>query len=200
MTVISDTRNMPHRQIGNSRYSHMTFGWGEHGRIHIFKDGPLCICLMPKEGLTNQSQGWPHQIHMSEICPSCDKMQKHIDREVGRRPTKAKAIKKAENKKIRDFQKRSKRQISKSRDELIPPDMWQRLRYEALKKSDGKCVLCGHGRREGVVLHVDHIKPVSKFPQFACDPNNLQVLCRSCNMGKSNRDSIDWRQDQALPS
>src|SRR5688500_12284037 len=44
---------------------------------------------------------------------------------------------------------------------------WERLRYEALRASDGRCELCGRGKHEGVVLNVDHIKPRAKFPQLA---------------------------------
>jgi X-X-X-Leu-X-X-Gly heptad repeat protein len=42
-------------------------------------------------------------------------------------------------------------------------------------------------------LHVDHIKPRSLYPARALDPENLQVLCRDCNLGKSNKDATDWR-------
>lgn len=71
---------------------------------------------------------------------------------------------------------------------------WKAIRFEALKASNGCCVLCGRSNREhGVVLHVDHIKPKSKFPELALTLSNLQVLCEDCNMGKGNRDDTDWR-------
>lgn len=47
--------------------------------------------------------------------------------------------------------------------------------------------------KDGVKLHVDHIKPKSLFLHLAYDLNNLQVLCEDCNMGKSNKDDTDWR-------
>ncbi len=72
-------------------------------------------------------------------------------------------------------------------------EAWQRVRYQALKKSDGRCCLCGRSRADGVRLHVDHIKPKSLFPDLALDLNNLQVLCADCNLGKTNKDSTDWR-------
>lgn len=71
---------------------------------------------------------------------------------------------------------------------------WQRLRYETLRKYR-KCCLCGSGER----LHVDHIKPRSKFPELALDSDNLQVLCAACNLAKSNRDSIDYRCNNPKP-
>jgi hypothetical protein len=67
---------------------------------------------------------------------------------------------------------------------------WQALRYSIIKKYDRKCMVCF---RTGVELHVDHIKPISKYPELALISSNLQVLCRDCNLGKGNKDSIDWR-------
>lgn len=67
---------------------------------------------------------------------------------------------------------------------------WQDLRYRILKKYSRKCMVCFSTNIE---LHVDHIKPISKFPDLALEESNLQVLCRACNLGKSNKDCIDWR-------
>lgn len=73
-------------------------------------------------------------------------------------------------------------------------DAWRAARFDALQNNDGCCELCGRSkRRHGVVLHVDHIKPRSKFPALALDRDNLQILCEDCNMGKGNRDEKDWR-------
>jgi hypothetical protein len=70
---------------------------------------------------------------------------------------------------------------------------WQRLRYDILRRSRGCCELCGVRSGPHVILQVDHIKPRSKHPELALEPSNLQVLCRTCNMGKGARDSTDWR-------
>jgi hypothetical protein len=67
---------------------------------------------------------------------------------------------------------------------------WQELRYRALRHHGRKCMLCFATDCE---LHVDHIKPRSKYPELALQFENLQVLCRACNMGKSNKDETDWR-------
>ena len=70
---------------------------------------------------------------------------------------------------------------------------WQRLRYQVLLESDGRCKLCGRSTREhGVIMHVDHIKPRSRFPNLSMVKSNLQVLCEDCNRGKANHDTIDW--------
>ena len=70
---------------------------------------------------------------------------------------------------------------------------WLRVRYQALKLSNGKCVLCGLSAKDGIKLHVDHIKPKSKFTHLAYNVNILQVMCEMCNVGKSNIDDTDWR-------
>jgi 5-methylcytosine-specific restriction endonuclease McrA len=66
---------------------------------------------------------------------------------------------------------------------------WLELRYEAILLHGRKCQCCGSLGP----LHIDHIKPRSKFPKLALDINNLQVLCRDCNLGKGTWDQTDWR-------
>ena len=79
-----------------------------------------------------------------------------------------------------------------SSDKFYRSQSWRIARFEALKKSNGRCALCGSPPGE-YSLHVDHIKPRSLYPSEALNPKNLQVLCRDCNLGKSNRDATDWR-------
>ena len=71
---------------------------------------------------------------------------------------------------------------------------WKQVRYEVLRKSDGRCCCCGASSKDGARLHVDHIMPRSKFPKLALDPANLQVLCEDCNFGKGAHDTTDWRR------
>lgn len=72
-------------------------------------------------------------------------------------------------------------------------ERWRRLRFDVLKRDGARCVLCGRSAVHGVVLQVDHIQPRSLRPDLEWDPDNLQVLCQDCNLGKSNRDSTDFR-------
>lgn len=76
-------------------------------------------------------------------------------------------------------------------------DEWLHLRYHAIRECAGRCQCCGARPSRGNPLHVDHIKPRSKFPWLALDPDNLQVLCADCNLGKSNLDCTDWREYDA---
>lgn len=70
---------------------------------------------------------------------------------------------------------------------------WRKVRMEALKLYGNKCQCCGATPKDGIVLHVDHIKPRRYFPGLALDIKNLQILCEVCNHGKGNWDSTDWR-------
>lgn len=58
-----------------------------------------------------------------------------------------------------------------------------------------KCKATGRG----VVMQVDHIKPKSRFPHLAMTFNNLQVLCRTCNILKSNNECTDYRPLDLIP-
>lgn len=82
----------------------------------------------------------------------------------------------------------------KRRQEFYLSKDWRYVRYEALKRSRGVCELCGTAPTPGKPLHVDHIKPRSKYPELEFEISNLQILCDDCNLGKGNRDEIDWRR------
>jgi len=79
------------------------------------------------------------------------------------------------------------------RREFYQSDPWRDVRYRALVLHGAQCQCCGRTPRHGVVLHVDHIKPRSKYPELELDISNLQVLCEDCNLGKLARDETDWR-------
>src|SRR5690606_21842035 len=92
--------------------------------------------------------------------------------------------------------KRSSRSAKKKGfwgDDFFDSREWRELRYQVLKHYGRKCMLCGCTSGE---MHVDHIKPRSKYPELALEFTNLQVLCRPCNLGKSNWDETDWRPPQ----
>lgn len=74
---------------------------------------------------------------------------------------------------------------------------WQELRYKTLRRYGFKCMAC---YATGVELHVDHIKPRSKYPELALSAENLQVLCRDCNLGKGNKFEDDLRPNTLTSS
>lgn len=79
------------------------------------------------------------------------------------------------------------------RDDFFASREWRELRYDVLRQLGAACACCGRSKIHGVVLHVDHIKPLWTHPELKLDPNNLQVLCEDCNIGKGAWDSTDWR-------
>jgi len=66
---------------------------------------------------------------------------------------------------------------------------WISLRYQVIEKYGKVCMRCN----STCCIAVDHIKPRSLFPELSLDFDNMQVLCRSCNSKKSNRDTTDYR-------
>lgn len=58
-----------------------------------------------------------------------------------------------------------------------------RSRFEVFKRDGFVCQYCG-GNPPSVILHVDHIVPVSKGGENEMD--NYITACDKCNLGKSN--------------
>ena len=73
---------------------------------------------------------------------------------------------------------------------------WLELRVRVFEKYECKCMMCGRSPKyHNVVIHVDHIKPRSKYPELSLVFENMQILCAACNLGKSNKYKTDWRPD-----
>lgn len=59
------------------------------------------------------------------------------------------------------------------------------LRMTILRRDGSRCRMCGASASDGATLHIDHITPVSRGGTTIVE--NLQTLCQSCNIGKSNK-------------
>jgi predicted restriction endonuclease len=86
--------------------------------------------------------------------------------------------------------------INPNSDAFLESFEWRRVRMAVLKKYGARCQCCGATPKDGVRMHVDHIKPRKIFPELALDQTNLQVLCEVCNHGKGNWDFTDWRETE----
>lgn len=75
-----------------------------------------------------------------------------------------------------------------NRTDFYRTKAWRDLRFKVLNQEKPCCAVCGRGRQHEVVLHVDHIKPRSKYPELALDITNLQILCEDCNSAKGSSD------------
>lgn len=80
-----------------------------------------------------------------------------------------------------DSYKQSEEYKKKHERQLLTPG----LRYDIMKRDGFRCVICGRTAEDGVKLHVDHIKPISKGGLTV--PDNLRTLCQDCNLGKSDK-------------
>ncbi len=107
------------------------------------------------------------------------------------------AASRIENSRLKEskFVGTSKKVKIRKPDKFLDSDAWRSLRYRAIKLYGRTCMCC---KRTNIEIHVDHIKPRSKYPHLALDINNLQILCRDCNLGKSNTDEIDYRDHKNI--
>lgn len=76
--------------------------------------------------------------------------------------------------------------------EFYQTQEWRTVRYQAIRSSDCRCVFCGAAKGDKtidgrkVIIHVDHIKPRSRFPLLELSLENLQITCEDCNLGKAD--------------
>lgn len=64
----------------------------------------------------------------------------------------------------------------------------KKLRFEVFKRDSFTCQYCGR-KSPDIILHIDHINPVSKGGEN--DILNLITSCVECNLGKSDRKLTD---------
>ena len=78
--------------------------------------------------------------------------------------------------------KNAKREYEKNKSKYsIKYFKW---RCDIFMRDDFKCQYCGLDAQSGAVLHVDHIKPISK--KGGVKSNNLITICSNCNLGKGD--------------
>ena len=68
-------------------------------------------------------------------------------------------------------------------------DFSEQQKIEILTRDGYRCVICGRGEPEGVVLHVDHIKPKDRGGQATIA--NGQTLCAQHNFLKKNLNATE---------
>lgn len=95
------------------------------------------------------------------------------------------------NKQRKKILKQSKRNIDT--DSFYLTDEWLAVKRKIHRLYKCGCMRCNI---EDVETHIDHILPRSKYPTLSFDIHNLQILCRKCNMEKSNIDFTDYRSEE----
>lgn len=104
----------------------------------------------------------------------------------------------AQYKLIREFNRKTKppprpKIPFQATDVFLETYEWRRLRMVVLTKRGARCECCGATPKNGIAIHVDHIKPRRKYPELALEESNLQILCEVCNHGKGSWNETDWR-------
>ena len=94
---------------------------------------------------------------------------------------------------VQTFTDANKIIVPKTKQRTADSKSWQRLRFKVFDKYGNACSCCGAVFLDGVKLEVDHIYPVSKYPELELEFYNLQVLCKVCNSGKSDAFIKDFR-------
>lgn len=89
---------------------------------------------------------------------------------------------------FREFQQMRQVRAEQSTTKFLRQQERQRVtasvRYEVFARDGHRCRVCGN-TAEVEPLHVDHIIPISRGGRS--DMDNLQTLCQTCNLGKSDR-------------
>jgi hypothetical protein len=134
-----------------------------------------CKPCDPKTYVTTEVFFKDGSTHLRQTCGVCNKYIAYIPKTTQQAKVPLTGLE--------NFEIKQKQIIKKYGDNFYTSRAWLTLRFQALQKLKKECVICNAKYTE---LHVDHIKPKSKFPELALDINNLQILCRACNLGKSN--------------
>ena len=69
-------------------------------------------------------------------------------------------------------------------DDKTLHDFSDKIKKQILNRDKFKCVVCKLGKKEGLDLHIDHIKPRDKGGKSTLE--NGQTLCSRCNFLKKN--------------
>ncbi len=125
----------------------------------------------------------------SDICSACCRsIKKSLKMEQKRKE----ALNKSSIKRKESYNSDVKKTIKIKKSNFHTSKRWRELRAFFISKNDKICCCCGIDV-DGQTLHVDHIKPKSKYPDLALDENNLQILCRKCNFAKNTHHETDYR-------
>jgi 5-methylcytosine-specific restriction endonuclease McrA len=110
------------------------------------------------------------------------------------KPKRSKIKKRAEQKRKQHLKKVSRMVrlkaktflINKARKEIFyASEEWKTLKRWAYQSYVAICFKCCSRNCE---LHIDHVVPITAEPMLSTTFSNLQILCKSCNEQKSNKE------------
>lgn len=103
-----------------------------------------------------------------------------------------------ENEEFYSKPKPEKHPSKAQKDEFYKTWDWQKLRVKTFEKFGRRCMCCGATNDsidmtgKPVQIVCDHVKPLHNYWSMRLDPENTQVLCFDCNMGKGIEET-DYR-------
>jgi hypothetical protein len=74
--------------------------------------------------------------------------------------------------------------------QLVRTNEWIHIRSFLLDRFSC-CMKCSRKSN----LQIDHIKPISLYPEFGLSCDNIQILCKVCNVSKSNKTCDSYISD-----
>ena len=90
---------------------------------------------------------------------------------------------------VQRFNKMSTNEIAekiKTQDDFLKSEEWFILKAKTIAKYGCQRMKCEKTIKQWSGINVDHIKPRKFFPDLRNDPDNLQILCGTCNKNKGN--------------
>ena len=88
--------------------------------------------------------------------------------------------------------------IMNNESDFYKSKAWRKLRSVAIRLHGKRCAKCGQEGTKYHPIHVDHIKPRSLYEHLSLDITNLQILCKQCNIDKSNNHCTDYRSPDSI--
>ena len=85
--------------------------------------------------------------------------------------------------------------LIKTEPDWMKSEEWFKLKAQTIVRYGCTCMNCKRRIKNWTHINVDHIKPRKYYPHLQNDPENLQILCGTCNKQKGNKDE-DYRPKQ----
>jgi hypothetical protein len=84
---------------------------------------------------------------------------------------------------------------SEMKEEFLTSNEWLNLQLITMTIGRPVCAVCGH---RGNDVHVTHILQMDSHWELRNRPENLQILCNMCYMGRPKRCTRNWNLGHLL--
>lgn len=105
-------------------------------------------------------------------------------------------------KKCSCYYKRRKEEktVKGQNDDFYNSTKWRKLRLEKLEEYGAVCQRCliKYGIIVSKKLEGHHVKPRSKYPELELEPENIVIICKTCNAELGDSDITDWDRSKEI--